>query len=104
MADENSLIRVGKVSAINASQKKARVFYPSMSNMVSDWLPVLQFPALKTGSAGGHSHTDSMGGSTSGGGSHSHTSSEWMPKVNDKVLVVMEFGFNSGGYIMGVIP
>ena len=73
MAKENSLVRVGKVSDVNSANHTARVYYPSMSNMVSDWLPVLK------------------------------TSDSWMPRINDNVVVLMEFGFNSGGYILGVI-
>ena len=76
MADSKSLIRVGVVSAVDSATKKCRVYYPGMSNLVSDWLPVLQFPPIKA---------------------------SWVPAVNNKVLVVMECGFNSGGYIVGVI-
>ncbi len=103
MADQNSLIRVGKVSSIDTSKKKARVYYPSMNNMVSDWLPVLQYPGIATSWSGSHQHSYS-GGETGSSGNHNHTTSSWMPKVNDKVLVIMEFGFNSGGYVVGVIP
>jgi len=102
VAKENSMIRVGKVSAVDANNKKARVFYPSMSNMVSDWLPVLQFPSATTNSAGGHKHKEPA--ETDSAGYHSHNQLNWMPKVNDKVLVIMEYGFNSNGYIAGVIP
>jgi len=35
---------------------------------------------------------------------HWHKNWGWMPNVNDKVLVIMEYGFNSGGFIVGVIP
>lgn len=103
MADANDLIRIGKVSSIDANNKKARVYYPARSNMVSDWLPVLQFPGLTTNYSGGHKHT-CPDGETNSAGSHSHTSLSWMPKVNDKVLVIMEPGFNAPGYIAGVIP
>ncbi len=103
MAAENDLIRVGKVSVIDAANHRARVFYPSRSNMVSDWLPVLQFPGLTTNYSGGHKHT-CPDGETNSAGSHNHTSSSWMPKVNDKVLVIMDPGFNAPGYIAGVIP
>ena len=102
MADENSLIRVGKVCNVNKDNKTARVYYPSMSNMVSDWLPVLQFPGITTDSAGGHKHTEPE--ETNYAGSHTHKEMSWMPTVNQKVLVIMEYGFNSGGYIAGVIP
>jgi len=91
MAEENTMVRVGKVSSVDSSKLMARVYYPSMSNMVSDWLPILQQPISgRTGSADGHTH--SIGGVTI------------LPKVNDKVLVIYEYGFNSQGYIVGVIP
>lgn len=102
MAEENSMIRVGKVSDVNNSALKARVFYPGMGNMVSDWLPVLQFPGMTTNYAGSHKHTSPE--ETNSAGGHSHTTDKWMPKVNDKVLVIMEYGFNSSGYVAGVIP
>ena len=88
MANENSLVRVGKVSAVDPGRLRARVFYPGMHNMVSDWLPVIQFPAMNTNVVV----------------NHQHTAATWMPGVNDTVLVIMEYGFNSGGYIAGVIP
>lgn len=102
MAAENDLIRIGKVSVIDAAKHRARVFYPSRSNMVSDWLTVLQFPEMETNSAGSHKHTSPA--ETNSAGSHSHKTTYWMPKVNDKVLVIMEPGFNAPGYIAGVIP
>lgn len=100
MAADNDLIRIGKVSSIDANNKKARVYYPARSNMVSDWLPVLQFPGT-TNSAGSHKHTSPE--ETNSAGGHTHTTGGWMPKVNDKVLVIMEPGFNAPGYIAGVI-
>lgn len=102
MAEENSMIRVGKVSSVDEKNLKARVYYPAMSNMVSDWLPVLQHPHIKTDYAGGHKHKEPE--ETDYAGSHTHAQLSWMPKVNDKVLVIMEYGFNSNGYIAGVIP
>ena len=102
MADANDLIRIGKVSSIDVNNKKARVYYPARSNMVSDWLPVLQFPGAKTNSAGSHKHTEPA--ETNYAGGHTHTDLTWMPKVNDRVLVIMEPGFNAPGYIAGVIP
>ena len=107
MAETNSMVRVGFVSDVRKSNGTARVCFPDMDNMVSDWLYVMRYPNLtvsaSTGSAGSHSH----GGAVSGDGSHSHNVStavtDWFPKVNDKVLVLMAYGFNSDGYILGVI-
>ena len=92
MAALENLIRVGKVSSVDATNKKARVYYPGMKNMVSDWLPVIQWPTMQTDYA------------LSGANKHWHEYWGWMPNVDDKVLVIMEYGFNSSGYILGVIP
>lgn len=94
MAYETSLIRTGIVSDVDTVKLHVRVYYPSLNNLVSDWLPVLQQPVYvgSTGSGGSPSHT------------HGIASYIWLPKVNDKVLVIMEYGFNSGGYVAGVIP
>lgn len=103
MAEVDSMVRVGIVSAVNSSQKTARVFFPDMDNMMSDWLPILQRPGEKisTGSAGSHDHN----GAVAAGGSHSHSGSvsSFVPKVNDTVLVLYGYGFNVDGYILGVI-
>lgn len=104
MAEVNSMVRIGIVSALDKKSKTARAYYPDMGNMVSGWLYVLQRPgeAISTDTAGPHSH----GGEVSSGGSHSHsgTVGTFMPKVNDRVLVLYPFGWNMDGYILGVIP
>ena len=45
MTTEKNTIRVGIVSSIEPGGQKARVYFPTMNNMVSDWLYVLQYPA-----------------------------------------------------------
>ena len=107
MADTNSMVRVGFVSDVRKSNGTARVCFPDMDNMVSDWLYVMRYPNLtvyaSTGSAGSHSH----GGAVGSDGGHTHGVSvsvtDWFPNVNDKVLVLMAYGFNSDGFILGVI-
>ena len=95
----NSLIRHGFISDINASSRQARVCFPDMNNLVSDWLYVLQYPG------GGVSVDVGVGGSAD---PHTHTASAsmtgWFPSVNDPVLVLMEQGDNAAGYVLGVIP
>lgn len=104
MAEVESMVRIGFVSDVRPSKGQARVCFPDMSNMVSDWLYVMKYPGmgLSINSAGAHSH----GGQVSSDGGHSHggSISGWFPSVNDKVLVLMAYGFNSDGYILGVIP
>lgn len=102
MADENSpvrsLIRIGIVSKVDSANHMAKVYYPDMSNMVSDWLKCVY---QGMGGAGGHKHTTPS--ETDVAGYHTHDG-KWVPKVNDRVLVLMEYGFNPSGYILGVIP
>ena len=107
MAEQKDLIRTGKVSSVDEDGRRARVIFPSMGGMVSDWLPVLWFPGLHTTSNGSHQHQIVDGSkvyTTDFQGYHSHDVEHWMPRVNDRVLVIMEYGFNSSGYIVGVIP
>ncbi len=97
MAETNSLIRVGVVSDIDNTRLRARVYYPDLSNMVSDWLFVLQRPYLVSNPVSineneGHRHTSYFG------------LRKWMPKIDDKVLVIHTYGSNTDGYIVGVIP
>lgn len=91
MAEVDSMVRVGIVSAVNSSQKTARVFFPDMDNMMSDWLHVLQRSGEKLSTSTTQSHN------------HSGTVSSFLPKVNDRVLVLYGYGFNVDGYILGVI-
>lgn len=119
MGDVRSMIRVGIVSDVDEKKRLLRVYYPDMSNMVSDWLQVLTYPRLKfrikggshTHDGGEHTH-EGVGGTGShehSGGEHTHTWDdvevyEWFPKVDDKVLVVYAYGFNSEGFVLGVLP
>ena len=97
MAEENSMIRVGIVSDVNPDKLRARVYFPDLNNMVSDWLYVLQRSKAPSNvtveAAEGHTHEAS--GADQG---------KWIPEVNDMVVVVYTYGFNTDGYIVGVIP
>ena len=95
MADISSLIRVGVISDVRKDEGTARVYYPDMNNMVSDWLHVMRYPGMRV----------SVSNATSDGHTHSATASitDWFPQVNDRVLVLMAYGFNSDGFILGVI-
>lgn len=88
MAELNSIVRVGIVSSLKESKKQVRVFYPDMNDMVSDWLYVLQRPRESV-------YTEGAG---------TGRVQSWMPKVNDRVLVLCPFGWNTNGYVLGAIP
>lgn len=87
-------IRIGQVSQIDAGSKQVRVFFPDVEIM-SGWLKVLTLSvSITVNSASGvdlpfHSHTG--------------TASVNMPSVGDVVLCVYSGGFNSDGYVLGVI-
>ena len=55
--------------------KMVRCIFPDMDNMTSDWLYVLQC-----------------------------SDDEFVPDVNDRVVVLYPFGFNTDGFVLGVIP
>lgn len=83
MTTETNMLRIGIVSNITPDGTKARVFFPTMGNMVSDWLYVLKFPNAKDGN-----DTDITA---------------WKPQVNDRVLCAFLYGQNTDGFILGVI-
>ena len=65
-----------RVGVVSAKNgKTVRCIFPDMDNMTSDWLFVLQ------------SSEDSF-----------------VPDINDRVLVLYPFGWNTDGYVLGVIP
>lgn len=105
MADSNSMIRIGIVSDVDEEKKRVRVYYPELSNMVSDWLFVPQRPFhgnadfapfhvhVSVQSAEGHTH----------GASVTYSDNVWLPVKDKPVLVVYPHGFNTDGYVLGVI-
>lgn len=94
MAEVNTMVRVGFISTVDKEKCMARVCYPALSNMVSGWLYILQRTGeeLDIKTAGTYPH------------SHEGKSAKFVPKVNDKVLVLYPYGWNMDGYILGVIP
>ena len=105
MAGSDSLIRIGIVSDVDEDKKRVRVYYPDLGNMVSDWLIVPQRPFhgvkkfapfhvdVTIGEAEEHTHTASV----------SYSDNVWLPKIDEPVLVVYTPGYNTDGYVLGVI-
>lgn len=98
-------VRQGKVTDINESTRKVRVFFLE-DNFVSDWIKVVQNPPFIPSK-----DVEQRTEETSGGGyyesfaSHSHrvNISPWMPSINDIVLCIYDDGFNGNGYVLGAL-
>ena len=118
------LVRHGIVTDVDGEKHMARVKFQG-DEMTSGWLYVLQHPGagLQIIPDGGHGHTTETAGEhvhpgseayIAWDGSHAHavipvehhTHPEscvtfWMPKINDKVLVLYLPILNSDGFILG---
>lgn len=106
MADANSMIRIGIVSDVDTVKMRVRVYYPELSNMVSDWLIVPQRPfhgdpdfapfhvTVNIGESDGHTHDAAV----------TYSDNVWLPRIDEPVLVIYTPGFNTDGYVLGVIP
>ena len=89
-----NIVRIGKVSAVDTSKRKARVIFPDKNNMVSGWLHVIQ------------RNNTALSLVVDGDPPHSHGGSVatfWMPKVNDTVLTIYLPVFNADGFILGAV-
>ncbi len=86
MTTEKNTIRVGIVSSIEPGGQKARVYFPTMDNMVSDWLYVLKHPNARVEIDG-----------------EDVPVKDWYPNVNDMVVCAFLYGENTDGFILGVI-
>jgi phage baseplate assembly protein gpV len=105
------LVQIGTVEALDETNKKARVKHQN-TGIISDWLYVVQHPAMGVAVKEDGKHTHTITDTYSGGGSasevpnHKHTgtvTTSWMPKINDTVLVIYLPVFNSDGFIIGKI-
>lgn len=105
------LVQVGIVSTIDAEKRQARVIYKD-TGIVSGWLCVLQHRAAGVYVAPDGEHTHTITDSYTGGGAagtepaHSHPQScllDWMPRVNDRVVVLYLPIMDSDGFILGGI-
>lgn len=109
------LVQIGHVSAVDPRKKKARVQFPD-TGITSGWLYVLQHGGMGLSIAedGGHSHGITVSDTYTGGGSgsieaiedHRHpgsTTTAWLPKVNDRVVVLYLPIADGDGFILGGI-
>lgn len=109
------LVQIGYVSAVDPVKKKARVRFPD-TGITSGWLYILQHggTGLSIVKDGGHTHGITVNDTYTGGGSgtieavpdHKHTGStttSWLPKVNEKVVVLYLPVADGDGFILGGI-
>lgn len=112
--DENiltNLVRVGIVTDLDKGKLRCRVKYED-TGVTSGWLYVLQHidgnVRVEFDNAHGHNVVDTY----TGGGTaipippHNHPGTltkEWMPNINDKVLVLYVPVDNADGFVLGGI-
>lgn len=87
-------IRVGIVQQVNAGTRQVRVHFPDVE-ITSDWLKVLSASISLT--------IHNANGEDLPTHSHSAAAAVSMPAVDDVVLCVYSGGFNSDGYVLGVL-
>ena len=108
----SGLVRVGTVTDVDSTKRLARVKFQG-EGFTSGWLHVLQHSGAEVYVKPDGKHTHSISDTYTGGGSastepdHDHSPGTkvtvWMPKVNDKVLVIYLPVFNADGFILGGI-
>ena len=88
MANLKEVIRIGKVSSVDAGKKTARVVFEDKDNVVSAELPVLvNTPTIKA--------KDSQGGECT------LDIKPWLPKVEQMVVVAYLPSGGGDGFILG---
>lgn len=106
------LVQVGTVSAVDKGKRLARVLFGD-TGIISGWLYVLQHHTAGVYVAPDGEHTHTIYDTYTGGGrastspAHDHLPGThvtyWMPKVDDRVLVLYLPVVNSDGFILGGI-
>lgn len=109
------LVQTGYVSAVDTAKKRARVRFPD-TGITSGWLYVLQHggTGVDVVKDGSHTHDITVNDTYTGGGSgtiasvpdHNHsgsTTTSWLPKVNERVVVLYLPVADGDGFILGGI-
>ncbi len=99
----SGLVRLGTVTDVDNAKHKARVKYQG-ENMTSGWLYVLDNrPFVPDYDVPQRTEYESGGGGDAAFASHKHDLAikQWMPKVNDTVLVLYLPVFNADGFVLG---
>ena len=99
----SGLVRLGTVTDVNNTKHLARVKFQS-EGMTSGWLYVLNNrPYIPGYNVPQRTEYESGGSGEAAFASHKHdlTIKQWMPKVNDTVLVLYLPVPNADGFILG---
>ena len=99
------LVRIGTVTDVDNAKHKARVKYPDV-DMTSGWLHVLDNrPFIPGYSVPQRTEFEQGGSGDPAFANHKHDLiiKQWMPKINDTVLVLYLPLFNSDGFVLGGI-
>ena len=106
----SQLVRHGVVTDVDAEKRMARVKFQG-EDMTSGWLHILQHYGADMYIEPDAAHTHTIHDTFTGGGSadpysaHDHLPGSyltwWLPKVNEKVLVLYLPVLNSDGFILG---
>lgn len=99
------LVRVGIVTDVDNAKHKARVKFSDV-DMTSGWLHVLDNrPSIPGNDVEQRTEFEQGGSGDAEFAKHKHDLivSQWMPKVNDTVLVLYLPIFNSDGFVLGGI-
>lgn len=97
------IVREGKVTAVNNDKRIAKVWFDAMG-IESGWLPVLiNRDYIPDYDVPQRTEYESGGSGDAAFESHKHDLiiKPWMPRVNDKVLVLYFPVFNGDGVILG---
>ena len=97
------IVREGKVTAVNNDKRIAKVWFDAMG-IESGWLPVLiNRDYIPDYDVPQRTEYESGGSGDAAFENHKHDLiiKPWMPKVNDKVLVLYFPVFNGDGVILG---
>jgi len=101
----SGLVRIGTVTDINNAKHQARVKYQG-ENMTSGWLYVLNNRPYIPG-YGQQQRTEYQAGGSGYAAFENHKHdlviSQWMPNINDTVLVLYLPVFNADGFVLGGI-
>jgi phage baseplate assembly protein gpV len=107
--DNQNNVRVGVVSALDIANRKARVRLDDLG-ITSGWLFVIQHFGANISVTPDNEHTHTITDTYTGGGAasvvpdHEHPGTHktiWMPKINDRVLVLYIPVLNGDGFILG---